>query len=108
MRLARPVYESLPLIYMLIGALAIWLFYVNPLGFAGKAAFLIGVFAETAALTLFLRRRDCRELSREYSRETIDLPSNLQSSLILGFSTTCRITPGSTASTERHTRAGRA
>jgi hypothetical protein len=29
------------------------------------------------ALTLFLRRRDFRELSREYNGETIDLPSNL-------------------------------
>jgi hypothetical protein len=77
MRLARPIYESLPLIYMLIGAAAIFLFYINPLGFAGKAAFLIGVFCETAALTLFLRRQDCRALSREYSGETIDLPSNL-------------------------------
>jgi hypothetical protein len=37
------------------------------------------VFAETAALTLFLRRQDCRELSREYTGETIDLPSNLNS-----------------------------
>ena len=78
MRLARPVYESLPLIYMLIGAAAIFLFYINPLGFAGKAAFLIGVLAETAALTLFLRRQDCRELSREYSGEAIGLPSNLK------------------------------
>ena len=77
MRLARPVYESLPIIYMLIGGLAILLFYVNPIGFAGKAAFLIGVLAETAALTLFLRRQDYRELSREYNGETIDLPSNL-------------------------------
>ena len=33
--------------------------------------------AETAALTLFLRRQDYRELSREYSGETIDLPSTL-------------------------------
>jgi Flp pilus assembly protein TadB len=77
MRLARPVYESLPIIYMLIGGLAILLFYINPLGFAAKAAFLIGVLAETAALTLFLRRQDYRELSREYNGETIDLPSNL-------------------------------
>ena len=53
------------------------LFYINPLGFAGKAAFLIGVLAETAALTLFLRRQDYRELSREYNGETIELPSNL-------------------------------
>ena len=77
MRLARPVYESLPIVYMLIGGLAILLFYINPLGFAGKAAFLIGILAETAALTLFLRRQDYRELSREYNGETIELPSNL-------------------------------
>jgi hypothetical protein len=77
MRLARPVYESLPFIYMAIGAAAILLFYLNPIGFAGKAAFLIGLLAETAALTLFLRRQDYRALSREYSGETIELPSNL-------------------------------
>jgi hypothetical protein len=78
MRLARPVYESLPLIYVLIGALAIFLFYLDPLGFGGKAAFLIGCLAITAALTLFLRRQDYRALSREYSGETIELPSNLK------------------------------
>jgi hypothetical protein len=77
MRLARPVYESLPFIYMAIGGIAIFLFYLNPIGFAGKAAFLIGLLAETAALTLFLRRQDYRALSREYTGETIDLPSNL-------------------------------
>jgi hypothetical protein len=77
MRLARPVYESLPIVYMAIGGVAIFLFYLNPIGFAGKAAFLIGLLAETAALTLFLRRQDYRELSREYSGETIELPSNL-------------------------------
>ena len=77
MRLARPVYESLPLIYVVIGALAIFLFYINPPGFAGKAAFLIGCICLTAAVTLFLRRKDYRALSREYNGETIDLPSNL-------------------------------
>jgi hypothetical protein len=77
MRIARPVYESLPLIYALIGAAAIFLFYINPPGFAGKAAFIIGLFALTAGLTLFLRRQDYRELSREYTGETIELPSNL-------------------------------
>ena len=79
MRLARPVYESLPFIYMAIGAAAIFLFYLNPIGFEGKAAFLIGLLAETAALTLFLRRQDYRALSREYTGETIELPSNLNS-----------------------------
>jgi hypothetical protein len=77
MRLARPVYESLPFIYMAIGGVAIFLFYLNPVGFPGKAAFLIGLLAETAALTLFLRRQDYRALSREYSGEAIELPPNL-------------------------------
>jgi hypothetical protein len=78
MRLARPVYESLPFIYVVIGGAAIFLFYLNPLGYAGKAAFLIGLLAETAALTLFLRRQDYRALSREYNGEIIELPSNLK------------------------------
>jgi hypothetical protein len=78
MRLARPVYESLPIMYALIGALAILLFYINPLGVGGKIAFTIGIAALIAALTLFLRRQDYRALSREYTGETIDLPSNLE------------------------------
>ena len=78
MRLARPVYESLPYLYMGIGALAIFLFYLDPVGPRAVAAFVIGVIVETAALTVLLRRRDYRELSREYSGETIDLPSTLQ------------------------------
>jgi hypothetical protein len=76
MRLARPVYESLPFIYMAIGGVAIFLFYLNPEGYPGKAAFLIGLLAETAALTLFLRRQDYRALSREYSGQSIELPPN--------------------------------
>ncbi len=77
MRLARPVYESLPYVYMAIGGLAIFLFYLDPVGPRAVAAFVIGVIVETAALTLLLRRQDYRTLSREYSGETIDLPSTL-------------------------------
>jgi hypothetical protein len=77
MRLARPVYESLPYVYMAIGGLAIFLFYLDPVGPRAVAAFVIGVIVETAALTLLLRRQDYRELNREYSGETIELPSTL-------------------------------
>ncbi len=72
MRLARPVYESLPFIYMVIGAAAIVVFYLDP-GIGGKVAFIIGLLAEVAALTLFLRRLDYRSLSREYSGDTLDV-----------------------------------
>jgi hypothetical protein len=78
MRLARPVYESLPYLYMAIGGLAIFLFYLDPEGPLAALAFVIGIIVETAALTVLLRRQDYRSLSREYSGETIDLPSRLQ------------------------------
>jgi hypothetical protein len=77
MRLARPVYESLPYVYMAIGGLSIIVFYLDPDGPRAVVAFVIGVIVETAALTLLLRRQDYRALSREYSGETIELPSTL-------------------------------
>jgi len=46
-------------------------------GHRAVSAFAIGVIFETAALTLLLRRQDYRALSREYSGETIELPSTL-------------------------------
>jgi hypothetical protein len=79
MRLARPVYESLPFVYMAIGGLAIVVCYLDPVGPRGVIAFILGVSIETAALTLLLRRQDYRALSREYSGETIELPSTLRS-----------------------------
>lgn len=78
MRLARPVYESLPYVYMAIGGLAIFLFYLDPSGQRAVIAFALGILAETAALTLVLRRQDYRALSREYSGEIIELPSTLR------------------------------
>jgi hypothetical protein len=78
MRLTRPVYESLPYLYMAIGGLAILLFYLDPEGPRAAVAFVLGVVVEIAALTVLLRRQDYRELSREYSGETIDLPSTLR------------------------------
>jgi hypothetical protein len=78
MRLTRPVYESLPYLYMAIGGLAILLFYLDPEGPRAAVAFVLGVVIEIAALTVLLRRQDYRELSREYSGETIDLPSTLR------------------------------
>jgi len=78
MRLASPVYESLPYVYMAIGALAMFLFYLDPVGVRAMLAFGLGFILETAALTLLLRRQDYRALSREYSDETIELPSSLR------------------------------
>jgi len=77
MRLARPVYESLPLVYAAIGGVALLVAYLDPEGRQTAIALVIGLMAEIAALTVFLRRQDYRALSREYSGEVIDFPSRL-------------------------------
>ena len=75
MRLAKPVYEILPVIYVVIGALAILLVCADPQGPYALMLFGIGLLAEIAALTVFLHRQDCRAHSREYPGESIDLPT---------------------------------
>jgi len=74
MRLARPIYEALPAAYLVIGAFALHLSYVDVPGARATLAFVIGAAASIAALTLQLRRRDERERRREYSVERIDAP----------------------------------
>jgi hypothetical protein len=77
MRLARPVYESLPLVYAAIGGAALLVAYLDPEGPQTEVALVIGLIAEIAALTVFLRRQDYRALRREYSGEIIDFRSRL-------------------------------
>jgi len=77
MRLARPVYEGLPLIYGLIGVVAIAIAYFDPVRTRSVVAFSFGLIAAIAALAIFLHRQDHRALSRDYTGETIDLPSSL-------------------------------
>jgi uncharacterized protein (DUF58 family) len=77
MRLSRPVYELLPLIYVAIGACGFALAYFDPARGRSLLAFGIGLLAGVAALTVFLHRQDHRALSREYTGETIDFPSSL-------------------------------
>jgi hypothetical protein len=79
MRLSRPVYESVPLIYFAIGACGFLLAYIDPALVRSIVAFCIGLVAAVAALTVFLHRHDHRDLSREYTGETIDFPSSLGS-----------------------------
>jgi hypothetical protein len=78
MRLSRPVYETLPLFYAAIAALAWLIAYLAGAGTRSVIAFFIGIAAAVAALTIFLHRQDCRAQSRQYNGETIKLPSTLR------------------------------
>jgi hypothetical protein len=73
MRLARPVYESMPLLYAAIGALALVVAYLDPQGRQTTIAVSIGLLMEVAALTIFLRRQDYRARAREYTGDLLDL-----------------------------------
>jgi disulfide bond formation protein DsbB len=74
MRLSRPLYESLPLLYVMIGVGAIVIAYFEPSRIRSIVAFVIGLLAAIAALTIFLHRQDRRELSREYPADSLDMP----------------------------------
>jgi hypothetical protein len=78
MRLADPVYESMPIVYAGIGGFAFLIAYLDEEGLRAVIAISIALIAEIAALTVFLRRQDYRALRREYSGETIELPSRLR------------------------------
>jgi hypothetical protein len=76
MRLSKPLYESLPVVYATIGAAAVVIAYFEPLRVRSMIAFGIGLFAAIAALTVFLHRQDRRAMRREYSGQTIDFPTS--------------------------------
>jgi hypothetical protein len=73
MRLSKPIYESLPLLYVGIGLAAIAIAYFEPERTRSVVAFVIGLLAAIAALTIFLHRQDRRELSREYRGDNLDI-----------------------------------
>ena len=72
MRLSKPVYESLPLLYVVIGVAAIAIAYFEPGRIRSVVAFVIGLLAAIAALTIFLHRQDRRALRREYRGDSLD------------------------------------
>jgi len=75
MRLSKTMYESLPIIYFLMGGAALWLSYLVAAGVQATIALFIALAAEVAALTLVLRRQNYRSLKREYSETGSDLPT---------------------------------
>lgn len=72
MRLARPVYEALPLTYVAIGAAAVSIAYLDESTERSGLAFVIGFCCWVAAFTLYLRRRDYRERSRQYAGRALE------------------------------------
>lgn len=72
MWLARPLYELVPYLYMLVGVVllgAAWLIEVSAL----PSIFLVvGSLSILAGLVLWLRRRDYRTRQAEYNSRSLD------------------------------------
>ena len=73
MWLARPLYELLPYLYMLLGlALLGWAWSLQLATLPGLAMF-VGALSLLAGIVLWLRRRDFRRRQAEYNENSIDL-----------------------------------
>ena len=66
MRLSKPVYESLPWLYLGCGAGALLTGYRLRSGAPATLISLSGLVAIVAGITVWLRRRDSRARSAEY------------------------------------------
>ena len=80
MRLARPVYESLPYAYVGLGWLAMLVSYfiagndANAGTEGSVVAFVLSLIAQIGGLTIYLHRQDCRSRRTQYPCETIEEP----------------------------------
>jgi hypothetical protein len=72
MWLARPIYEFLPYLYMLIGVgglTAAWFVDTEPLP---SIFMIVGALSLMGGLVVWLRRRDYRTRQAEYNRKSLD------------------------------------
>lgn len=68
MRLPRPLYESLPLAYVIAGALALASGYALRGSWSSTLLSVAGFAALLAGAVVWLRRRDFRERAGDYRR----------------------------------------
>ena len=65
-RIAKPIYESLPYVYLLGGALLLGLSYRNSASWWSGWCAATGLLALVAGLAIWLHRRDFRATSGDY------------------------------------------
>lgn len=68
LRLARPVYEALPWLYVAIGAAALGASYAQESGLLSLTFGLPGLLVLLAGIVVLLRRRDYRQMRARYER----------------------------------------
>ena len=72
MWLARPIYEFLPYLYMLVGVALLGAAWFIEMSTLPSVFMLIGVLSIMAGLVLWLRRRDYRTRQSEYNNRSLE------------------------------------
>ena len=72
MWLARPIYEFLPYLYMLVGVALLGAAWFIEMSTLPSVFMLVGVLSIMAGLVLWLRRRDYRTRQSEYNSRSLE------------------------------------
>jgi Flp pilus assembly protein TadB len=72
MWLARPIYEFLPYLYMLVGVALLAAAWFIEMSTLPSVFMLVGVLSIMAGLVLWLRRRDYRTRQSEYNSRSLE------------------------------------
>ena len=72
MWLARPIYEFLPYLYMLVGVVLLGAAWFIEMSTLPSVFMLVGVLSIMAGLVLWLRRRDYRTRQAEYNSRSLE------------------------------------
>jgi len=71
-RLAKPLYETLPFLYMLAGVLAIGASYLLGHSLWADIVLVLGIFCVLGGVVVLLKRRDYRANRAEYPGTSLD------------------------------------
>jgi len=72
MWLARPVYEFLPYLYMLVGIVLLGAAWFIEMSALPSVLLVVGVLSMMAGVVLWLRRRDYRTRQSEYNSRSLE------------------------------------
>lgn len=72
MWLARPIYELLPYLYMLLGAALLGAAWLIPARALPSICLLVGTSSIIGGLVLWLRRRDYRAQQAQYDSRSLE------------------------------------